>query len=119
MNFDMSQFVETLTKVGSFSARQKHDLIKAARAACGECIETIKHGDVYKSTRGVRLVVQVGCDRFSLVSLKSFDPQYDEKVGDTVGRRDMDLLSLEAYMYSRKYVRVGRIEDFLRDILKE
>ena len=110
MEFDMVKFVETLQRSHSLNTRQKNDLIRAARAACGNVLD-IQAGDVLKSSRGVRLVIESHPGLFTLISLKSFDDQYAALVGQKVARQDQTLENLEQYIYSRNYVKVGRIEN--------
>lgn len=113
MSFDVVAFTESLARSRNLDQKSKRDLIKAVRKGLGLSPGLdIKPGDVYKSSRGLRMVVKGRCDgTYSLISLKAFDNQYAKLVGQTVSGIDQSRESLEEYMASRQYIKVGRVED--------
>lgn len=116
MTCDLTKFVDTLSESHSLTCRQKADIIRAVRAATGQPPLDVARGDVYKSTRGLRLVVEDPCGRLALISLNCFDDQYKDHVGRIVGRAGQTPENLELYLISRNYVKVGKIEDLLKGV---
>ena len=109
MDFDIHKFIDTLQRSQSLNSRQRNDLIRAARAACGSALD-IRAGDVFKSSRGVRLVTEVMPGLFTLVSLKAFEGPCAELVGHKVSDANRTLEDLEQYVYSHGYTKIGRID---------
>lgn len=119
MEFDTKAFIEQLAKSRSLNKDQRADLVRAARAACGEeILPPLVPGDVLKSTRGVRLVISIGYNKLTLVSLKVFEPsQNEEVVGIKIAQPEMSPDVLEEYCNRHGYTRVGRVENLnLNDV---
>lgn len=105
--FDVKLFFDALFKQQAFAYDQIQAIKLSLRVASGE--ELPKHGDVFKSTRGVRMVVGLPCNKYSLICLKAFDSQYSGTEGRFIGNKNQDITSLMEYMTQRKYVKLGHI----------
>lgn len=106
--FDIKIFIETLARSKSLNRSQIADLNRAARAAMGQSIK-VSPGDVFRSTHGLRLVIQSGTEMYGLISIKSFVS--DGPVGHHVASKSMTTQELEDYILNKNYERVGGISE--------
>lgn len=112
LSFDWMLFVRELESLG-FSRAQQQTIYDAAHKVTWTnpriTPATVQAGDLYKSTRGVRLVVRDKSNCWSLVSLKAFDKQYEHLLGQAVGGQFDSPEELKAYMTKKHYEKLGRM----------
>jgi hypothetical protein len=123
--FDLNKFLKELAKSKALSGRQQAEISRAVKSACndsgGSSIEgQVRPGDVFVSTRGVRLVVEVTPRKYALVSLKCFKDDCGERAGAIVAGTGKaggcDLAELKERMEKCAYRRSGRIEEIIEGV---